>query len=221
MKKQSILQHGLAVLILMAPAFYLSSVWAALPESVPVHFGSDGLPDRYGSKSELWAVVGILGGVGFLTYLLLTNIHHVDPKRAQGQSMESLGKMALATVLLLGLIGLMIVRSAITGEVGGSVLFVVLGLFLTYTGTLMHSVKPNYFFGIRLPWTLENEENWRKTHQLGSKIWVAGGIMISGLSLFLPTRYQVTVLLTLIAIMVLIPGFYSYYLYRKQSNSEG
>lgn len=218
MKKQNILMHGLAVLTLLMPMLYLSSVWSALPDSVPVHFGADGLPDRYGAKSELWAVLGILGVVGILTYLLLTNLPKVDPKRAQGQSMESLGKMAMATVLLLGLIGLMIVRSAITGAIGGSMLFVVLGLFLAYTGNLMHSVKPNYFFGIRLPWTLENADNWRKTHQLGSKVWVAGGILISGLSLFLPTQYQVTVLLVLIALMVLIPGAYSYYMYRKQSN---
>lgn len=218
MKKQTILTHGLAVLILLAPIVYLASVYTNLPDSVPVHFGADGLPDRYGSKSELWALVSILAGVGLMTYLLLTNLPKVDPKRAQGQSMESVGKMAMATVLLLGLIGLMVIRSAITGEIGGSMLFVVLGLFLAYTGNLMHSVKPNYFFGIRLPWTLENEDNWRKTHQLGSKIWVVGGVLISALSLLLPVRLQVTALLVLIALMVVIPGVYSYSLYRKMSS---
>ena len=37
----------------------------------------------------------------------------------------------------------------------------------------MHSIKPNYFVGMRLPWTLESEANWRSTHQFASRavVW--------------------------------------------------
>jgi uncharacterized membrane protein len=64
-----------------------------------------------------------------------------------------------------------------------------MGAFFAVLGNYMHSIKPNYFVGFRTPWTLESEDNWRKTHQLVSKVWVPGGLLIiSGTSFLLPFK---------------------------------
>ena len=41
------------------------------------------------------------------------------------------------------------------------------GLLFMFIGNLMYSIKPNYFAGIRLPWTLSSDDNWRATHKVG------------------------------------------------------
>jgi uncharacterized membrane protein len=61
-----------------------------------------------------------------------------------------------------------------------------MGLLFSVLGNYMHSIKPNYFVGFRTPWTLENEDNWRKTHQLMARIWVPGGLLITIGTLLLP-----------------------------------
>ena len=87
------------------------------------------------------------------------------------------------------------------------------------TGNFMHSIKPNYFVGVRVPWTLEDPENWRATHQLASKLWLAGGALLILLSLLLPAKYVPVALLAIIALLVLIPVSYSYLFFRKHHRS--
>ena len=82
----------------------------------------------------------------------------------------------------------------------------------------MYNVKPNYFVGIRLPWTLENEDNWRKTHHLGGKIWVIGGLLIILTGILLSPALMYKILLPILLIMVLIPVIFSYRYYEKSKN---
>jgi uncharacterized membrane protein len=96
-------------------------------------------------------------------------------------------------------------------------LFCGLSLFLAYLGNLMHSIKPNYFAGFRIPWTLENEDNWKKTHRLASKIWFAGGIILAVISLLLPVKLVIIVFLVAVLIMSIIPVVYSYRLFKSSS----
>ena len=65
--------------------------------------------------------------------------------------------------------------------------------------------------GIRLPWTLNDEENWVKTHRFGGKLWVAGGFMIIAAGL-LQSEF---LLLFAVALMLIPPVVYSYILYRR------
>ena len=86
------------------------------------------------------------------------------------------------------------------------VMFVVIGNYLPKT-------KQNYTMGIKLPWTLNSEENWNKTHRLGGYVWVIGGICIiltSGLN-----EYSYPLSMTILLLLVIIPAVYSYLLYKK------
>jgi uncharacterized membrane protein len=79
----------------------------------------------------------------------------------------------------------------------------------------MHSIKPNYFVGIRVPWALEDPDNWRTTHQLGGKLWVAGGILITACTLLLPSRTGEIVFMIVTSILVLVPIIYSFLYFKK------
>lgn len=199
------------------PWVYLAYIWNDLPQTIPTHFGINGLPDKFGEKIEIIIAPAILGIVGLLIYFILQNIHKIDPKKkyTPGNSVL-MKKLSVILIILLSFVSLLIVYSSLKSKITGiPLLFCGLSLFLAYIGNLMHSIKPNYFAGIRVPWTLENEDNWRKTHQLASKIWFAGGIILALLSLILNLKILFIVFMICIFTMSMIPIIYSYALYKK------
>ena len=85
-----------------------------------------------------------------------------------------------------------------------------LGIFFALLGNLMLNIKPNYFVGIRLPWTLENEDNWRATHRLAGKLWFAGGIIAAILGILLPYQYAFISFMIVVFTVTIIPIVFSY-----------
>lgn len=220
--KQSKLFYLLLPFIIMAiPWVYLAIIWSDLPQNIPTHFGISGSPDKFGQKNEIITVPLIFSVMGILMYFILRNIHKIDPKKKYTATTSSiLSKLSVVILILLCAVSLLICYSTLKGKIEGMpLLFCALSLLLAYIGNLMHSIKPNYFVGFRLPWALENEENWRKTHQLASKIWFAGGIILAVASLILNFKILIIVFISSIFIMTLIPVFYSYNIYRQSGKS--
>ena len=216
MKKQSPFQLLLAAALVASPFLYLATVWIDMPETIPLHWGIDGKPNRFGAKSELLGVLIFLEAIAVGVYLLLTNISKIDPKKTAAYAETTMSKIALAQLVLISGLSLFIIHSTLqTALSNDRIIFVALGLFFAFMGNLMHSIKPNYFAGIRTPWTLNNDDNWRKTHQLGSKLWFAGGIAITIFALFLPREIMIFAMMAIILIMTVVPIGYSYQLFRQ------
>ena len=223
MKQSKLFYLLFPFIIMIIPWVYLAFIWNELPQNIPTHFGISGTPDKFGQKNEIILAPLIFTIVGILQYFILRNIHRIDPKKKYTVATSSvLSKLSIVIIILLCAVSLFICYWTLKGKVEGlSLLFCGLSLFLAYIGNLMHSIKPNYFAGFRLPWTLENEDNWRKTHQLASKIWFTGGIILAITSLVLNDKILIIVYMISIFIMVLIPVFYSYNLFRRSTRSTG
>ena len=217
MKKQSLLRRTFVLVMISIPWIYLASIWSGLPEKIPVHFGISGAPDKYGQKNQIFIGPAIITVLAILVYLLLTNIYKIDPKRYASKQSGTFTKIAMAVVVFMSCICLLVLHWTVKQHTIGLNLFlVIMGLLFAYIGNIMHSIKPNYFAGFRLPWTLESEENWKATHQLVSKIWFAGGIVIAILALFIKPFIMFFVMLGIVLIMVVIPVIYSYKYFKKE-----
>ncbi len=199
-----------------APFVYLAYRYPHLPASVPVHFNIDGTANRFGNKQELWGILAITGGISILLYLLIRFLPKIDPKKAPRNPDMVYNKIIIAVILLLSIINCLIIHAADKGafDIGGA-FPVVVGVFFAVIGNLMHNIKPNYFIGIRTPWTLENEATWRKTHQLAGKIWFAGGLSIALISLLLPARIAAYLSIAGVVVLAVIPVIYSYFFYKS------
>lgn len=90
-----------------------------------------------------------------------------------------------------------------------------LGLIFVIMGNYMPKCKPNYTIGVRVPWTLKNEENWNKTHRFTGKLWVCGGIFSLATLLVDNEKFSI-VFFAAIILLAIIPAVYSYIYYRKQ-----
>lgn len=202
--------------MLFIPLIYLAAVYKSLPDVMALHFGINGKPDRFGSKTELlWGIL-FMELIATGTYFLIKNIHKIDPKKSAKFSAGSMNKIALAIVILFTAINILIVYSAVKSEFAfHNLMLPFLGLFFAYLGNVMYSVKQNYFVGIRTPWTLESEDIWRKTHQLGGKLWFAGGLLIAMATLLLNNTASFAFFISVVVFISIIPVAYSFILYKK------
>lgn len=202
----------------LAPLAYLAIVWKDLPETIAMHFDLEGKPDRYGSKKELLVMTIVLSAMCAGLYFILSNIYKIDPKKYAAENKDRLQRMGfILSIFLSALTCFIIYTSSKEGfEMSASYVYAGVGLLFSVIGNYMHNIKPNYFAGFRLPWTLHSEENWRKTHLLGGKIWFVGGIVLTIVSLLIPAKAGPFVFFGFIAVMVLIPVIYSYRMFKAE-----
>jgi uncharacterized membrane protein len=207
-----------AWLVIAVPLVYLVIIWNDLPATIALHFDLHGNPDRYGNKKELFLMIAIISVVNILVYLLLTNIHRFDPKKGAVDNKGRLSRIAFATSLFMSALLVLIIYSTKKGgftDISIGLIFSGIGLLFAVIGNYMPNMKPNYFAGMRLPWTLENPENWRKTHALAGRLWFAGGLIIAVVCLFTKPVLSIILFFTITIIITVIPCVYSYRLYKK------
>lgn len=217
MKKTSPVSSFILVLILLLPILFTLYIYPTLPETIPTHFNISGEADGFGNKNTIWLACLLLTFVAGSVYLLITHLPKIDPKKTAGQSPEMFHKIAVTQLVFVSALNMLIIYASKAGSFGlHGLLLPLLGLFFTVLGNYMYSIKPNYFVGFRTPWTLENEDNWRKTHQLVGKIWVPGGMFITISTLLLPSKIGFIVFFSIITLMVLVPAIYSYRYFKSQ-----
>jgi len=88
------------------------------------------------------------------------------------------------------------------------------GLFY-FTGVLLTHAEPNWFVGIRTPWTLSSDEVWERTHHLGGRLFkLTALIALVGLFFGDAAVYFFIVPALLTAGITVV---YSYYLYERRN----
>jgi len=93
------------------------------------------------------------------------------------------------------------------------------GLLLIVLGNFLTRVEPNWFIGIRTPWTLSSDTVWRKTHRTGGWLMVLAGFFIAA-SVFLPQGAFLPLLIAAILIMAVIPIVQSYILWKREQHDR-
>ena len=191
-------------------------VYPSLPDTIPTHFNIKGEADAYGGKDSIFLGPGIMAIVGLFVFILLSNIKSFDPKRYKVADDGLYKKFALFTVAFLSMISFIIVFSASNHPISiGKLLLPALGIAFAGFGWYMPKLHQNYFAGFKLPWTLENEDNWNETHKLAGKIWMYGGFAQAIAALLLPNMAGFMVFCSITLIMIIIPTVFSYRMFKS------
>ena len=96
-----------------------------------------------------------------------------------------------------------------------AIIGVVMGISFIVMGNYMPKAKRNRTFGLKIKWTLANDDNWVATHRLGGKLMVIAGVVCLAIC-FLPEVAFFITLTALIAAIVIVPIIYSYCFYKNQ-----
>lgn len=200
----------LTTIVCLLPIVAGVILYPQLPDQIATHWGFDNEPDGWSGKA--FAVFGLPGLMAALN-LILPLALAADPKN---QNMSPvLLKICLWTMPVVSVLcSAMTLMYALGYEVN-IVQFVpaLIGVLFIVIGNYLPKTKQSYTMGIKLPWTLNSEENWNRTHRLGGFLWVLGGVAFIVLSIF--RWWNLYVFFAILFVMVIVPSVYSYLLYRK------
>ncbi|MEK7167698.1 MAG: SdpI family protein, partial [Patescibacteria group bacterium] len=86
-------------------------------------------------------------------------------------------------------------------------------------GNYLGKIKPNWFMGIRTPWTLSSEVVWNKTHRMGGRLFIILGLTLMIVP-WLPALWGMILLFSGIILLVLGTFIYSYIAYRQEKSLD-
>ena len=205
----------LMVILSILLGFYF---YPRFPAKVAIHWNFQGQVNGYSGR-----IFGAFGLPVIITalYLMFLVIPRVDPKQERYPEFSSIYRTFKSLI-----IGFMLFLYLITGlfNLGiplpiGTIIPILIGVLMISIGNFMGKIKPNWFIGIRTPWTLSSETVWNKTHRMGRYIFILFGIIIC-ITPFLG-RTLGTVILAIGLIMLISGTFlYSFLIYRQERNES-
>jgi uncharacterized membrane protein len=187
--------------------------FSQLPERMPTHWGMNG--EINGWSSRLWGA-SVIPLILLLLALMMRWLPTIDPRRANYPKFAGTFEAIFISIMLLLLFTHFAMLAAAAGypirmerwvPVGVGLLFIVLG-------NLLPRARPNWFVGIRTPWTLSSDRVWEKTHRLAGYVLVIAGIIVAILGL---TGYRFAPILMgpVIGVAALSLVVYSYVEWRR------
>jgi len=152
------------------------TVLSHMPERVATHWGMNGEPNGFSPRESLWAF-----GPGALTALLALTavLPWLSPRRFEVDSFRSTYNFIMLAVFLMMAYVYGIILWAGSGIHVDVSRFAMGGvcLFIAVIGNVLSKVRPNFYIGVRTPWTLANEKVWYATHRFAAKSMVLGGVL--------------------------------------------
>lgn len=192
----------------------------SLPEKLPIHWNVVGEADGWTSKTQFPFFLLIMAAFGVMAYLLLRFIKRIDPKRTAELNQRVALKVGIGVILFTTAINLLWLLPQYYTFNTSTVVLVMVSLLFTFFGNVMYNIKPNYFIGIRLPWTLEDANNWKHTHRLAGVLWFIGGIVSTLLALVMEPDVVYPFFISITVLLVLIPSIYSFMFFKKAKHGQ-
>ncbi|HYU32172.1 MAG TPA: SdpI family protein [Thermoanaerobaculia bacterium] len=197
-----------------AYAFSLA-VYARLPERIPSHWNAAGQVDGWSSRA-LGAF--LMPTVALGIWLLFLVLPRIDPRRANYARFGSTYSLVVAAVILFQVaIHVLVLGAALGWPIAiDTVMIVGIGLLFLLLGNVLPRVRPNWFIGIRTPWTLSSDRAWEKTHRVGGYLFSAAGLVVIAAAA-LPAAWRVWVIMAALATSTLGTVVYSYFAWRQDT----
>jgi len=205
--------NWLEAALLAAPLIALLALWNDLPARVPIHWNLRGDIDGSSSKTSMLLLPFLSLGIIVLLHIL----PRFDPKLGhagggQGRMQSVLGILRLALAAFFGVIFWMLLAAALGHSVAaGRIVPAATLLLLATIGNYSSNLRPNYFVGIRTPWTLESPETWRATHRLGGRLMFFGSVLLLVLQFFVSESTFVLLLTAAALLLVAWALWYSWH----------
>jgi uncharacterized membrane protein len=208
----------LAPACILAQLIFGAAIYSQLPERVPIHWNINGQVDNTAGRL---AGVLLMPAIAAGMWLLLLFLPRIDPRRAAYASFADTYQLIINALMLF----LTLVQIAVLGAALGwplnmpQLIGAGVGLLFMVLGNEMGRLKPNWFAGIRTPWTLSDPENWRRTHRFGGKVFFVAGLLIVVASLLLPSTISFFVIMAGTLGAALLSVGYSYVFWRRHSGT--
>ena len=200
-----------STLICLSPIIIGVYLYNQLPANMPSHWNINGQVDGYLPKNiAVFLVPALMAAINGLVIVAT----QLDPKRISNPD-KIVNKIYWLVPILSVFISVITYRVALGHEVDvGTFVVAFVGILFMVIGNYLPKIKQNYTIGIKIPWTLNNEEVWFKTHRLAGTIWFGGGFVIL-IAAFISGFVATVAVGLFIFAGIVIPTIYSYHTYKS------
>lgn len=187
-------------------------IYPYLPDQVPAHWNMSGEIDRYQAKTAVF----FMAVLPLVLYLLMIYLPKIDPKKASYDKHKNAYEIVqILVVIILTALHWVSMLVALDYAINvGVVARLLIGVMFIVIGNYSAQIRQNYFFGVKTPWALANEQVWKKTQRAGGYSFIIMGVAIM-LSILLPPSFSGIVLLGSILGGIGFIYVYSYLVYKK------
>lgn len=201
----------LTTLLCIFPMLISLFFFKELPTSIAIQWDLNG---EVTNTVPRWFGIYVLPLLLVLLNIILHATLANDPKQKNvPKVLRGIGHWTMSVISLFIQIIIYITNMGKTFYYGSAVM-IFIGFLLILIGNYLPKCKQNYSVGIKLPWTLHDEENWNKTHHLAGFVWIAGGLLLIINAFVTSVIFLVFVFLA----VVFIPIIHSLVLYKKKDN---
>ncbi|MBR6748230.1 MAG: SdpI family protein [Clostridia bacterium] len=196
-------------IIILLPVLAGIILWDRLPEVIATHFGANGEPNGWSSRA--FVVFGLPCILLAFQWICMLGTN-ADPKRERIS--PKMMKLVLWIIPVIACVTMTLVYSEALGYPlkMGTVMPVLIGVLLIIIGNYLPKCRQSYTMGIKLPWTLADEDNWNRTHRMAGKLWVICGVAFL-LAAFLRIDWLI---IAIFVVMIAVPTLYSYVLHVRK-----
>jgi len=207
-------------LLLLIAAMFAGAIaaWPTAPAAIPMHWNFDGSVDGYGGKIE-----GLLGIplLALAIYLLMRYLPRIDPGRANYARFGGAYTAIRAGIVVLMAVLYGVILSSVLQhpvDVARAVPLAVGALFVLL-GTVLGKVRPNWFVGIRTPWTMSSKISWVRTHRLAGWLFILLGALFAATGAFKLGSFGFVATGAVIAVVVVLFA-YSYFVWKADPEKQ-
>ncbi len=202
-------------IILLTIAFTLS-VYSRLPDRVPIHWGIRGNVIRYGSRAEATFLMPIVM-IGF--WLVLRLLPRIDPRRANYEKFgDTYDLFVNSLIALFAVMHVALLATALGWPISMERLMpALIGLEFLVLGNALPRARPNWWFGIRTPWTLSNDRVWVRTHRVAGYLLAAAGIVLL-VAAAVPDAWMFALGITAVGAAAFGSFIYSYFAWKQETS---
>lgn len=198
-------------LIILLPILAGIILWDKLPANMATHFTPDGTADGFMGKTFAVFVMPVILLALHLVMLAVTSIEWKN----KNQNKKVIAIAFLIVPIISLFTGSVIYAVALGWEAKLEILFpIFIGILFILMGNYLPKATRSRTFGIKTFYTLRNDENWHKTHRLGSKLMVATGIVVL-FTVFFPIIVSFIAMFVMLAVTIIASYVYSYCIYKE------
>ena len=201
----------ITTIVTLLPVLAGVILWNQLPEQFPMHFNAAGEVDGWASKPVGVFVMPLV--LVAIEWLCAIGSFKMDPK-VNNLNEKVMGLVLWFIPVLSVVMNALVYGTALGKEMNVQVVIpLLMGLLFIAIGNWLPKCKQTYTLGIRLPWTLNDEDNWNRTHRFAGPVWVVCGVIVAAGALV--GGVFLWVMLAAFVVMIAAPVVYSYLLFRK------
>lgn len=206
-----------------------------LPESVPMHYDYQGNVDRMGSRWENLAVIGVVWIFAIVWEITIRVKMAALKKCTEDKKCEELKNNIfvfsiigmVSTLFFTAMAAVYVIKPLFDANPSAGTSFdstkymnILFGIMFVVLGNYLPKTRRNSLVGFRTSWTMYNDVTWAICNRFAGKAFMAGGLALVIISIFVNETVGVFVLLGVLLVIVVVSMIKAYNVYQMVIKME-